>query len=133
MTNYEVFKKIINLSTITIVKDKAAYINKYNSNFETIDYAFAKLLINFEILELDSGNFETAEQHYMLNDKYIIMNSDYKLSGIDVKKIEIDLKIPIVNKSWFGWSDNFFEIQNIFLKFKKNTIRKEKLLKIKNS
>jgi hypothetical protein len=133
MTNYEIFKKIINFSTITILEEKVgknlvetvAYIDKYKYDGEKInDYYFIKTLIYLEILEIDSGNWETRERHYKLNNKYIMRTyPDYIFDGINIKKLKNKLMKPYLIES-------VKELQNIFLKYETHLLRKQKLLKL---
>lgn len=59
-------KKLLNdilfCHELTITQDKKAWITNYE-----IDYNIAKLLIISDIIEQDSGNFETGEKHYIIN------------------------------------------------------------------
>jgi len=128
MTDYKVFEKIIKFAEITLTKNRKAYINKYKSDCEEIDYNFIKTLINSDILSLESGNFETGEEHFMLDDKYIKIDNMYNLIGIDVKLMEKNLEIPEGRKP----RESFSILQKIFLRFKQNTIRKQKIQKINN-
>jgi len=63
-------KKLLNdilfYHELTITQDKKAWINKYSLGYE-IDYDVANLLICCNIIDQDSGNFETGEKHYIID------------------------------------------------------------------
>ena len=68
MENTTLLYKIIKGSTITVTKN-ITYIDRYKSNWETVNADFSQYLIYMEILKEVSGNFETGEVHYILNDE----------------------------------------------------------------
>ena len=63
MNNIKVFKNILNGSEITLIKDDC-YIDICHKTFQKIDTDFILCLIYLKIIELDSGNWETHEQHF---------------------------------------------------------------------
>lgn len=129
MNNYQVFVNIINFATITISNNKA-YINKYKIDNSEIDKWFIDMLVILDFIELDSGNFETNEKHYIINNKYVkikFTNDDKLIKIINLNKFEKVLKNHILSL----YKDVHFEkVKNIYEKFKINNIRKQKLEKL---
>lgn len=65
--------------------------NKYKSNWYQIDEEICLCLIQSNAIVIDSGNFETGENHYILDCDYIFND---KLNNINLlmSKINIHLK-----------------------------------------
>jgi len=68
---YRIILRVLNGDDITIttstrgvVNECAVEVNKWRKNPEKIDYQIACLLLYWELIGLDSGNFETGEEHY---------------------------------------------------------------------
>jgi hypothetical protein len=63
---------------------KYASLYKWSAKFEEIklDYSSIQDLINYEILEEDSGNFETGEVHYVLSVSRLA-EMIFRISNID--------------------------------------------------
>jgi hypothetical protein len=90
---------IINYSELTVCRGNICWLNKYKSNWKKIDYNVALCLIQSNVIEIDSGNFETGETHYILNFRgnrlsridYLIKNvNSYYYNG---EKIIHELKL----------------------------------------
>ena len=132
MNDYQTIKRILNLSEVNVI-GKQAYLDRYKINNVEIDFKLVLLLITFGILELDSGNFETGEENYFLNDKFIFIDrTDENKKIILLTKI---IERFDEQKFYFTQSfdfDRHIEIVKIFYKIKSNYIRKEKLIKLKN-
>jgi len=60
------FNDILFYHELTTCRDKTAFMNKWKVNEYQVDYNIAKYLIVNDIVELDSGNWETGEEHYRL-------------------------------------------------------------------
>ena len=71
--------KILKGSIITKTK-KGAFIDKYRINYicKEIPLILFEQLFNLDLIELDSGNFETGERHYHLNSNYISIENNIK-------------------------------------------------------
>ena len=122
MNDYQTIKRILNLSEVNVI-GKQAYLDRYKINNVEIDYKLVLLLITFGILELDSGNFETGEENYFLNDKFIFIDrTDENKKIILLTKI-----IERFNEQKFYFTQSFdfdrhIEIVKIFYKIKSNYI-----------
>jgi len=117
MTKNQILKRIFKLSTITFHK-KDAFIYHHNKPDEYVDYDFVMMLKHLNIIELDSGNFETEETHYQLNSDFIELRDNIRF--INLNKIE-----AITNSSRL-----YYEFRSIFDIVKKELQRKSKLLKL---
>ena len=132
MNDYQTIKRILNLSEVNI-DGTQAYLDRYKINNIEIDYKLVSLLITFGILELDSGNFETGEENYFLNDVFIFIDrTDENKRIILLSKI-----IERLNDQRYYFIQNYdfdkhIETRKIFSKIRNNYIRKQKLLKLKN-
>lgn len=132
MNDYQTIKRILNLSEVNVI-GKQAYLDRYKINNIEIDYKLVSLLITFGILELDSGNFETGEENYFLNDVFIFIDrTDENKRIILLSKI-----IERLNDQRYYFIQNYdfdkhIETRKIFSKIRNNYIRKQKLLKLKN-
>jgi len=132
MNDYQTIKRILNLSEVNVI-GKQAYLDRYKINNVEIDYKLVSLLITFGILELDSGNFETGEENYFLNDVFIFIDrTDENKRIILLSKI-----IERLNDQRYYFIQNYdfdkhIETRKIFSKIRNNYIRKQKLLKLKN-
>ena len=132
MNDYQTIKRILNLSEVNVI-GKQAYLDRYKINNVEIDYKLVLLLITFGILELDSGNFETGEENYFLNDVFIFIDrTDENKRIILLSKI-----IERLNDQRYYFIQNYdfdkhIETRKIFSKIRNNYIRKQKLLKLKN-
>ena len=57
--------RILSGDELTICrKEKTAWINKYHSKPQEINLFIADVFIHFGLVGIDSGNFETGEEHY---------------------------------------------------------------------
>ena len=127
MTKNQIISRIFNLSEITYTATKFIYIDKYSDNhveiLDTNTILFFNDLLTFNILEMDSGNFETKEIHYRLNTNFY--KNDNGTRTIFFNKIleEIDE----VSKHYNSYSN----IKGVFEDFKNKEIRKQKLKKLK--
>jgi predicted NAD-dependent protein-ADP-ribosyltransferase YbiA (DUF1768 family) len=127
MTSYQILKSILHGATITII-DTTAYLDKYKSTYCVVDFKFIKQLIYMDIIEKDSGNFETREEHYLLNDKFIKFDDKTRQKTILLKTMdEHATSIKNVPKH-----SPYLEFEKAFEKIKHNVIRKKKLEKLEN-
>ena len=134
MKNYQILKRILHGSEVTMTKD-TAIINKYykyGAYSEEFDFFFAMMLIQLEIIELDCGNWETGEQHYRLNEKYFKYDEKTKIKHILIKKIDNDINDYKVNIPNYKKFPTFLGVSEALEKIKKNLTRKNKLLKLKD-
>ena len=63
----KMFNDILFCCELTTCRNNTAFMNKWQPNEYQIDYNIARCLTNTNILELDSGNWETGEEHYRLD------------------------------------------------------------------
>lgn len=64
----DVIKEIFCGRELTLTKEKGFILNKWGKGESFyIPMRVANYLINCEVLVLDSGNFETGEQHFVYN------------------------------------------------------------------
>lgn len=131
MTNYQILKRILHGSTVTTILH-TAYIDKYKSTYCIVDFAFIKQLTYMDIIEKDSGNFETGEQHYLLSDKFIKINWEKYTKTILLKTMDDHVKRWLNEHYTYNVHPPFIEFEKAFEKIKNNTIRKKKLQKLKN-
>jgi len=109
-----------------------AILNKYRASYQIINYELVRCLMQMEIIEESSGNFETHERHYTINDKFILFKDNIKC--IEFGKIE--KCILLFNHKYKSISDNNstnIKIEKFFYELKNKLLRKEKLEKIKLS
>lgn len=129
MTYNEIIKRIFNKSTITVVSVNNIFIDKYGyGNVELTDIEsslFINDLITYHVIELDSGNFETREMHYLLNEKY----SSVKNGTRTIHFSQILEKIDDVSVHYGSHSN----IRKRFQDFKNMIIRKQKLKNLENN
>lgn len=115
--------KILKGAVITETKN-GIFINKYVYDYscKEISYSLFNTLYNIGLITLDSGNFETFEKHYILNENYVTMKNNIK--HVNLKKITDLIRchshIQFVTSEF---CDSYFLIE-------KNLKRKEKLKKI---
>ena len=125
MTDYQTLKKIFYLSIVTLNKNKA------HINYIEVDYNLISFLTLLNILELESGNFETHDNHYRLNEKYIKINN--KIIHVSIKDIESDFE-RCDDNLYYKYSDSEVKsakyIKEVFYKLKNNLQRKAKLEKL---
>lgn len=129
MNDYQSIKRILNLSEVNVV-GRQAYLDRYKINSVKIDYKLVVLLIVFDILQLDSGNFETYEENYFLNDKFIHRTNDNN-KIILLSKIIERFNEQVYFTQGYDFDKHIETLKN-FQKIKNNYIRKEKLIKLKN-
>jgi predicted metal-dependent hydrolase len=123
MNDYETLKKIIFLSEVTLSKNKA-YIN-----YIEVDYLLISFLILLNILDLESGNFETQETHYRLHFKFIKKENN----SIHISFKEIQKEFERCDDSLiYNYIENKYakDVKKIFYRIKNNLQRKVKLEKI---
>lgn len=116
MTDYQALKKILRLATVTVNK-KNAYIDYYNK----INYSIVSILILLDIIEKESGNFDTGDNHYRLNEKFISVGDKITIS---FKKIEEAL----MNDKVY----HFKQIQDLKCIFDKVKIDLQRKIKLEN-
>jgi len=132
MTNYQLFKKILNLSEIVIGMEcnEMEYSNHIynikidNESITSENNFFTYLLAEFKIIECTGGNFETKERYYQLNNDYIRFDNNIRY---------IDLNMIINNINGFEMYKGLEDYRNLLQvinKIKTNEIRKSKLIKI---
>lgn len=64
LETYRIFLRIIYGDELTITEAAKAEINKYRKSPEIINMEFALFLIKADLIGLDSGNWETKEEHW---------------------------------------------------------------------
>ena len=131
MTNYHTLKQILHGSIVTI-SGSVAYLDKYRSTYCIVDFAFIKQLTYMDIIEKDSGNFETDEQHYLICDKFIKRNRESKTKTILLKTMDDHVNDWIRMHYTYRVHPPYLEFEKAFQMIIKNTIRKKKLEKLKN-
>lgn len=121
----DVLKKILYGAEITTVNGKDAYLNKYRKDSQKIDIHNINILILLDILEFDSGNFETGERHFRLgNSFYSVMDN---IKTIHLKRIG-----ECIENSKPTSYPGFNELEKAYNEIKNQTIRKLKLKKIES-
>lgn len=125
MTDYQVLKKIIHLSTVTINR------NKSHIDYIEIDYYFVSFLALLNILELDSGNFETHDNHYRLDENFIKRNNNTRtilLNEIQkqFEKVDDNLVYSLPGNISFD-PKTAKDAKKVFFKLKNDLLRKKKL------
>lgn len=128
MNNSTLLYKIIKGSTITMTKN-VCYIDRYKSSWSVVNSDFAQYLIYMEILEEDSGNFETGEVHYKLNEKFYYFKN--KIKHIKLNEIELCINNFKYIKT-LSAGKIVTEIIEEYSKLKTKLLRKEKLQIINN-
>ena len=123
MTDYQTLKKILHGSEVTI-ENNNAWLDRYKTSYTEVDWDFCMMLFQIKIIDVDTGNFETGETHYFLNDKFVKVQN--KIRHISIKKIDDELK-KIIGYNNFP---TFVRLKEAFERIKRNTIRKTKLQKI---
>jgi len=121
MTEILIFNKILKNSTITI-DNVSVIIDKYKKEYLDItNYTdFIYFLCHLQIIDKDSGNWETGEKHYTLNHYFI----DIINLKVYVKDITKHLKNKYPNAKYKKYTTD--DIENII-----NILsRKEKIRKI---
>lgn len=96
MTISNILYKILNYKELTSykdIKDKIHYVIYDNNYYCEIDEDIALVIIQSDIVDLDSVNFDTCEKHYVLNlyNDNILKRIDYLIKNInaDLYKSEI--------------------------------------------
>ena len=123
MTDYQILKRVLYGAEVTIESNKA-WLDRYKTSYNEIDFDFAMMLFQIKIIDVDSGNFETGETHYFLDDKFVRIEN--KIRYISIKKIDEQLK-RIIGYNVFP---TFVRLSKAFDKIKNNAIRKQKLKKL---
>jgi hypothetical protein len=123
MTDYQILKNILYGAEVTIESNKA-WLDRYKTSYNEIDFDFAMMLFQIKIIDVDSGNFETGETHYFLDDKFVKV--DNKIRHISIKKIDEQLK-KIIGYNVFP---TFVRLSKAFESIKNNEARKQKLKKL---
>ena len=126
MTDYQILKKILHGSEVTI-ENNNAWLDRYKTSYTEVDWYFCMMLFQIKIIDVDTGNFETGETHYFLNDKFVTYD-EKNIKHISIKKIDDELK-KIIGYNNFP---TFVRLSKAFDKIKNNTIRKTKLEKLEN-
>lgn len=128
MTDYQVLKKIIHLSTVTINRNRA-YID-----YVEIDYYFASYLTLLNILQLDSGNFETHDNHFRLNEDFIMINDKCRIILLNeiqkqFEKADNNLVYSLPGNITIE-AQTAKDAKKVFFKVKNDLLRKKKLEKL---
>lgn len=130
-----ILKKIIYGSEVTINRMpstnnpfqiiRESYLDKYNIKICKVDIDLIEALIEMNIIECYSGNFDTQERHYLLNDKFISFENNTRI----IKLGEIWKAILLNNTKYISLPENRIQkkIQNAFSELKNQLLRKEKL------
>jgi len=116
--------KILKGSVITTTKS-GVFIDKYRKGYicKKITTVLFKELYNIELIEMDSGNWETSETHYHLNSKYISIKNNIKYINLEkiTKEIEENKHRLLIEEFY----DAYFSI-------KKDIERNQKIKKLKD-
>jgi len=117
--------KILNGAVITETRN-GNFINKYvfDCSCHELRKDLFNILYNIELIELDSGNFETHERHYMLNEKYISIKNNIKCVNLK----EITNLIQCRSHIFYVTT----EFCDAYFSIKKDIERKRKLNKLRN-
>lgn len=118
----KIFNDILFYAELTTCRDRIAYINKWQSYGYHIDFNLAEYLVKCNVVEFDSGNWETGENHFRLE----ILSSSI-LERINFLRDKIDSSTVCAS---FPYSKNKMlkDISEIELQYS----RKIKLKKLKN-
>jgi len=132
MTDYQLLKRILHGSEVTIEKNDA-WLDRYKSTYVKVDWDFCMMLFQIKIIDVDSGNFETGETHYFLDDKFIRFD-EKNVKHVSIKKIDEQLKDVrnnLTNRgTYYNKFPTFVRLLEAFDKIRNNTIRKSKLQKL---
>ena len=122
----DILRKIIYGAEITIVNDTDAYLNKYRNASQKIDISYANILLFLKIIGFDSGNFETGERHYRLEEPFYSVKD--KIKTIHLGKIGecIESHKP----AYYVTYPVFKELEKAYNDLRNQLLRKEKLKKI---
>jgi hypothetical protein len=120
----KIVNDLLNCSELThFQKSNEFYMNYFitRGSCYKIDYETFKLLVNYDVIEADSGNFETGERHYIIN---IPNRTRYKIRNIK----------NLIEKYERMASISRFELifLEIFNKLKTKEERRIKIKKLKN-
>jgi len=133
MTDYQLLKRILHGAEVTIEKDQA-WLDRYKTSYNEVDWDFCMMLFQIKIIDVDTGNFDTGETHYFLDDKFVRFDEKTKIKHISIKKIDEqlnDVKNTLTNRgSNYNKFSSFARIIEAFERIKNNSIRKSKLQKI---
>ena len=125
MNKTQLLKSVLKGAEVTTV-GKEAYLNKYRYDHKKIDLSFVNILIFTKIIGVESGNFETGERHYRLEDFFYTVKN--KIKTIHLKKIGECIESH--KKMNFGVYKSFDELIQAYETIKIQSIRKQKLEKI---
>jgi hypothetical protein len=131
MTDYQLLKKILHGAEVTIEKNNA-WLDRYKSSYAEVDWDFCMMLFQTKLIDIDTGNFETGETHYFLDDKFIRFDKK-NVKHVSIKKIDTQIKDVRNNLTYYNKFSTFVRLLEAFDKIKNNTIRKQKLEKINES
>lgn len=114
--------RILNGSIVTEHHLEVYYLDRYSKrNKEVDDYELVKTLINIDFLEIESGNWETRERHFVINTKYVSYKDNVRY--VNLKEFAEKLK----NYSEMIVSNR---VKEVFFSVKKSMERKYKLEKL---
>lgn len=123
MIKNKIIIRIFNLSEVTYTSTKFVYIDKYSNNWIEIsdinEILFMNDLLTFDILKVTSGNFETKELHYRLNENF------YKTEN-GTRTIFFNRILEKIDEM-SNYYNSYSNIKKVFEDFKINEIRKQKL------
>lgn len=134
MTNYQLFKKILNLSEIVVrmeYNEMECSNNNYNIKIDNESITsennlFTYLLARFKIIECDGGNFEEKVRYYQLNNAFIRFDNN-------IRYIDLNMIINTINEFKMVVDlEDYKNVLEVVNKVKTIEIRKSKLIKIKN-
>lgn len=79
LSNYDTFKKILAGDCVTTVGD-VSYLNRWGQHdVESIlNNEFINYLVRNNILDEDSGNFETGETNFYLNPEFVSVDGGFR-------------------------------------------------------
>lgn len=122
---YDITKKILFGSEVTLTNDKEAYLGRYD---EIVDYNFCFALTTREIIELDSGNWETGEEHYKLNEKFIRWEKSTRFILINILESDLEKATSYIQPQTITY--HLTEFLNAVKVIKLNDMRKQKIKKL---
>jgi len=76
-----ILEDLLNCSELTLMPDNTAWMNYWRMKSYEVDMMIFNSLYYNNIIEADSGNFETGETHYIIN---ISNRTHYKLKNINI-------------------------------------------------
>ena len=108
--------------SVVTKKNTTFYLDLYSKNWKEVNSPeLIKTLINVDLLELESGNWDTRERHYILNTRYVSYEDGVR--HVNLKKFTEKFK----GYSFLIVSD---KVKQAYFSVKKSLERKYKLEKL---